>query len=209
MANISDWTSEARTRLSGAGADVLDQETKAAIREFYQKSGLWVETLENLSTTASVSTLDLSAAAASAGYDGSVYIVESIKYDNSYLKPQHRLDTSPTGSIPTEYYGISPGVVQLIPTPAATVANIIDAVVILQPLFTSDFVPDPAKDVFFDGILSGILGRMMLHPKRPYSNVGLGQYHMKQFNNAIGEARDFSRRRFTKTENSWAFPAWA
>jgi len=209
MAAISDWSTEVRTRVSGAGVDIINQEIKSAIREFYRKSGLWVETLENLATSAVVSTLDLSAAAVSAGHDASVLSTVSIKYDNNYLIPQHVLDTDPTGDTPVQYYGLSAGSVRLIPTPIATVANIMDAVVVLQPLFTSDFVPNDAKDIWFDGIMDGILGRIMVHPKKPYTNAVLAQYHLKRFNNTIGEARDTARRRYTKTENSWTFPAWA
>lgn len=206
---ITTWTNELRTVLSGCTNDVLEQTIKAVIREFYDKSGLWVETLENLGTTASVSTLDLSAQAVLAGYDARVKSVYHIKYGDVYLRPQHILNTSLTGDIPSEFYGLESGSVRLIPTPSATVANIMEARVVLVPIFTTDVAPIDAKNVWFDEIKDGVLGNLYSQPNKTYTNLVQGQYHLRRFRTGIAEARDVARRRYTQTENSWSFPAWA
>lgn len=207
--DISAWTNELRVKVAGLTLDVAELEIKAAIREFYNKSGLWVETLEGLGTTAAVNTLDLSAAAVLDGHDATVLYVGYIKYDSLYLKAQHQLDSTLVGSTPTQFYMNQAGVARLIPTPAATVANIIKAEVILAPAFTTDVAPDDAGNVWFDEILDGILGKIYLHPGKLYTNPASAQYHLRRFRQGIATARDTARRRYTRTENSWVFPAWA
>jgi len=156
-----------------------------------------------------IADLDLSSAAVLAGYDANVMSVMHIKYDDTYLKPQHALDTDSNGTIPTEFYGQEAGLVRLIPTPAATVASIMEAQVILVPAFTTNVVPNDAKSVWFDEILDGVLGRLYTQPNKTYTNLVQGQYHLRRFRDGISRARDTARRRYTQTENSWTFPAWA
>lgn len=207
--SIDIWLDELRSVAPGCTEDIALQVTKATLREFYNRSGMWVETLTGLATTTGVSTLNLSAAAILAGYDANVISTWHIKYDDTYLKPQHVLDTSPTGDIPLEFYGESSGLLTLIPTPAATVANIMEARVTLVPAFTTDVVPDDANAVWFDEIKDGVLGHLYQQPGKTYTNLASAQYHLRRFYSGISRARDTARRRYTQTETSWAFPAFA
>lgn len=211
MGTIANWTNEVRAVAPGCTSSVYDQVVKAAIREFYRESGAWIETITDIDTAAAVSTLDLSYQAQIhlPAYDGYVHIIHYIKYDDTYLKVQHSLDESPTGDIPTQFYTLELGKVRLIPYPANTVSDIIEAKVSLIPIFTADDVPNDATGIWFDYILDGILGRLYTQPDKPYTNMVQGQYHLRRFRNSIAEARDAARRRNTKTENSWTFPAWA
>lgn len=207
--SISEWYNEVRVETPGVTQDVVDLAIKATAREFYTKSGLWVETIEGLGTTAAVGTLDLTNAAVLDGHDAIVSFIAYIKYGDLYLKPQHSLNSDITGDTPTNYYMLESGNAKLIPTPAATVPNIMKAEVILVPAFSTDVLPNDAKNIWFEEILDGVLGRLQLQQGKTYSNLGSAQYRLRRFRQGIARARDIARRRYTKTESSWEFPAWA
>jgi len=207
--NISVWTNELRAVVPGCTSDAADQAIKATLREFYNKSGLWVETLEDLNATGAMEEIDLSAAAKADGYDANVISAYYIKYDDAYLKPLHQVKQFDTGIIPTHYYGLEAGRYGIRPTAVDVVADIMEARVVLTPAFTTDVVPNDAGGIWFDQILDGMLGRLYTQPNKTYTNLVQGQYHLRRFRAGIAEARDVARRRYTQTENSWTFPAWA
>jgi hypothetical protein len=55
-------------------------------------------------------------------------------------------------------------------------------------------------------LLSGLLGRMMLHPGKPYSNPTLGVKHRQMFNMAKADARHNVRTGGIPGAQQWRFP---
>lgn len=206
---ISDWHPELRGMLMGVDSLVLTQSIKAVARELYTDSGMWVETISDIGTTAGLGDLDLSALAVFDGHDAYVISVFYVKYDETYLKIQHDLNTNFTGDVPIEVYPLSSESIRLIPTPAATVPGIIDVRVTLVPAFATDVLPNEAKNVWFDVIVDGVLGRLYGQPGKTFTNQVKSQYHLRRFQQGKSKARDAGRRRYSNTESSWTFPGWA
>jgi len=57
-----------------------------------------------------------------------------------------------------------------------------------------------------NGILHGLLGRMMAQPAKPYSNVSLAAQHLQGFRRAISTAATESVHRNVHNGQAWRFP---
>lgn len=67
-------------------------------------------------------------------------------------------------------------------------------------------IPEWILEKYFQELLSGLLGRMMAQPAKPYSNQQLAVYHLRRFRNGITTARAESRRENTYDGQRWQFP---
>lgn len=76
------------------------------------------------------------------------------------------------------------------------------------PTTKDDFpiVPDWLLPRYGDGILAGLVGRMMLQIGKTYSNKELATYHLKRFRNAVAEATVDKLHRNTTGAQAWQFP---
>lgn len=70
-------------------------------------------------------------------------------------------------------------------------------------------IPGDLLQTWFDGILAGVLGRMMLQHAKPYTNLVLGRYHLQVFNSAIQEGKTLAHKGSTVIDAPWKFPAFA
>lgn len=67
-------------------------------------------------------------------------------------------------------------------------------------------VPEWVLPAHGRGILSGILGNMMLQPGTGYSNQAMANYHLVKFRDAIAHARVAMMRANTVGAQAWAYP---
>lgn len=67
-------------------------------------------------------------------------------------------------------------------------------------------MPDFTLSVYGVCILDGLIGRMMLHKAKSYSDETLGQYHLKRFNDSTAMARVAKMRRNAFGTQQWRFP---
>lgn len=59
----------------------------------------------------------------------------------------------------------------------------------LKPTRASTTFPTWMYERYIETIAHGAKGRLMMSPKKPYSDLKLGAYHMEMFNGFVGEAR--------------------
>ena len=57
-----------------------------------------------------------------------------------------------------------------------------------------------------DDVLSGLLGRMMSQPAKPYTNMQLSVYHMRRFRDGIARAKVEAMHQNVYRAQSWRFP---
>lgn len=67
----------------------------------------------------------------------------------------------------------------LAPKPAA--AGTLTMIVVLKPSPTATGIDDVLFNEYREAIVHGALARLMLSPKKPYTNAQLAQYHQQQF----------------------------
>jgi hypothetical protein len=67
-------------------------------------------------------------------------------------------------------------------------------------------IPDWVLPAYGVGLLSGLLGYMMLQPGQSYSNQTLASFHLARFRNTIAHARVAMMRANTVGSQAWAYP---
>jgi hypothetical protein len=84
---------------------------------------------------------------------------------------------------------------------ATVVKNVTDPLSCFPP-----GIPEWVLPVYGLGILSGVLGNMMLQPGQSYSNQALASFHLGKFRDAIAHARVATLRANTVGSQAWAYP---
>jgi hypothetical protein len=85
------------------------------------------------------------------------------------------------------------------------------AVTCVDPV-KKDGWPEAPEDLlkkFYEPLLEGLLGRMMLQPSKPYSSPDLGVMHMRRFHDRMAVARTEQLHQSTYNAQSWRFPKFA
>jgi len=84
----------------------------------------------------------------------------------------------------------------LVPTPDAD--GTLTLTVALKPTPDATGIDDSIFNEYREGIISGALGRLMLSPKKPYSNPAMATYHQQQFTIKAGQAGMRQARNYTR-----------
>lgn len=84
----------------------------------------------------------------------------------------------------------------LVPTP--DVSGTLKLEVALKPPPTATGIDDAMFNEFREAIVHGALSRLMLSPKKPYSDGSLGAYHAQQFTIKTGQAGMRTARNYTR-----------
>lgn len=67
-------------------------------------------------------------------------------------------------------------------------------------------VPVDLVTRFWATLMEGVIAKMMSQPNKPYSNPGLGSYHLTQYRGMRSRARNAQREGNTKNSQAWSFP---
>ena len=85
-----------------------------------------------------------------------------------------------------EYIGANAMSLMLMPTPATS--GMLTMTVALKPSPDADGIDDSIFDEYREAIVHGALARLMLSPKKPYTNMQLAQYHDQLFAIRVADA---------------------
>lgn len=67
-------------------------------------------------------------------------------------------------------------------------------------------VPDFTFSQFYQCLIAGALGRLMLQPKKPYTNPNMGRAHWGRFRNLMGDVKQAVLKGNVFDAQAWAFP---
>ena len=200
--SIDPWVNTVLGRLNGAEREMVKTEVQNTIRDFFAESTVWrVDLL--LDTRAGQFTYKLDGLVPNTD----VLYVHSAHHFERPLNPIEPLpfDRNYTGD-PHQYWSPSPGEIRISPIPGKTEADALRLRVSLRPVPGSCQVPDWIEKAFFGVILDGILARMYLHMKRPYTSPTLGERHSRLYQKGIVRARSMGSRRFTPADHAFSYP---
>lgn len=203
---ISTWLKDILPRTPGVVRKVAKREFLLACREFCVDSGVWREVVGGIDTVAGTADYTVTSADASAD----VFQIIGVEYKGTTLKiatQRPRDETTPSGT-PTIWYPNGMNGFTLWATPDTSETDAIRARVLLCLKDTATDVPDFFYTRFYDALLDGVLGRLYSHPAKAYSNVDLGQYHLRRFRSAIKTATGHGIQGGVKG-NDWSFPVFA
>ena len=102
-----------------------------------------------------------------------------------------------------------PGEVTLVRPPGQSDTYIATVILsVIDPVLGTGYpdFPDWVLTKYGTGILSGVLGRMMAQPAKPYTNAELAKAHLAGLRRAISIARAEALHRNVQNGQAWAFP---
>lgn len=183
------FLNEVMPDVPGCAKDVAVNAIRNAAIEFCKKSLVWVETLDPVNITATVDVYDLDGMP-----NGSVIErINNLFYLGEKLTPSNVDEVNTkrqlaVGGAVQFYAQSSPTQVILygIPDVSTTGALVMD--VALTPSRSSVGIDSAITDRYLDGIVSGAKSRLMLMPKKPWSDLALASYHKGEFGSAVDTA---------------------
>jgi hypothetical protein len=134
--------------------------------------------------------------------------------DGSYVGLR---DWRPGGSVrvnpgvPRHAFSSSFGVMELVPPPSDAMNGqkfyINATLTLVRPI---SWVPAMLAETSYETILDGATGRMMSHPKRPYSDVKMAEYYLRRFRDGIRTAANDVKVRWSNAESTFQYnPDWS
>lgn len=204
LVSPEEWLGELRTRLPGISEGQLKLELSSTLREFFTKSGMWMEELAPINVIADKDLYKLVFPQAK------VMGVHNVSIEGT---PIILLDRRPLGTGTGRARGaymLEHDLMQLFPMPNTDIIKGLKVIARLNPGYGMCKIPVEAVTHFFDEVMDGVLGRLYAQPGKPYTNLIQSQYHLKRFRDGMAVARDMARRRYSTAERSWAYPqGWA
>ena len=181
----------ARVHLPGALDSALKLELFNVLDEFCQRSKYWQEEIE-ITTTADQTEYQIAGVE-----DGQIIDLLYVVNENG---------STVAASMPLL------GTVVLRTEPEGGVVLTIGvAYTAVDPVSTDDYpvIPDELLHKYGKGILHGLVGAMMTHPAKPYSNQQLAVFHTRKFAGAVAQARADVRHKNLYDGQTWRFPGFA
>lgn len=185
MALWSSWFNDVLPEAPGALKPVVEHAIRRAAQEFFLRSKVWKTSV----------TLDLLAGEPVSSIDAgdSLAMVELLNASGVHLRltdedmqdlygPEWRTATGPV----TDLIVVLPGMLRAYPIPVADVS--FELLMSVQPGDNATGIPDDLAMRYRDAIAAGALSRLMLSPKKPYSDDARGQLKRAEFEAGIGQA---------------------
>lgn len=203
--SIATWVNAALPRLPGALKNVVEGETLAVISDFCKESTAWRQMVRGFTITAGDRNVTLTVD------DGSVTAVAGILRVYAYgrqLTPYSHAPFETTSNAPSGFttQAENPDVIVLSAIPNRTIVDAIDAYVFCKPVNATVSLPGLLTDEYWEIIFDGVMGRMAMHPDKPYSQEALSRYHLTRYHRGKQVAKDKANRGFTSNAQNWTFP---
>lgn len=195
-ADMNRLMDHARIRLPGALDAAIQMELFSVMQEFFQRSNIWYEDIQFPVQPTS---------------DDYLENPEAYTYD---VIPSQGTITRLVGLVDSKGYpqkGTMPVPGQIILTYSPNEADTYTARVSLtvnDPVTREGYPEFPAwiMDKYGNGILEGVLGRMMSQIAKPYTSPAGAQFHLRNFKQATSQAKvDASHQNVYRGQN-WRFP---
>ena len=209
--NNEDMTrlmNQARIKLIGASDAGIKNELFEVFTEFFDISSCWTEQVD-IDALAYQKDYDISVSEGQVIRLGGV-AASSIYSTSATLEAAEALNNGQSlGFHPQTAFMPDFGTLHLINPPSSPQTMRMMVIKNVALPTTRDAVPLAPSwvlPVYSRYILAGILGNMMNHPQKSYSNDTLGTYNLKRFQDGIARARVAAMRGNTFGAQAWSFP---
>lgn len=191
MALWSAWFPDVMPHVEGCPYPVIEHELRRAAQLFFEGSRAWKVTLPVVTVAADTETVTLTmldgqelVRIEKAWYDG----VELDVYSADELETVVPGDWQTHTGTPAAIIQMEPGIVRLYPVPADDAVSGLKFIVSVKPSEASTGIPDNQLSKYRGDIAAGAKGRLMLYPKKPWSDTALGVAYGESFSGAIAKA---------------------
>lgn len=203
------WLNDLMPHLPGCGADLVAHELKRAAQDFFERSRAWGVLLDEVSVAIDESEVEI----LPDDTRQSIVRIESASWNGEPLEektlPVIEVDIGAdwmdqTGT-PTVITQLAHNSVRLVVTPDA--AGVLRCRVSVKPSDASLGLPDQLAYKYREILANGAKARLMLMPKKPWSNDNLGALASSRFEDSLGTAKSSAFRAFgsarTPSRPSW------
>jgi hypothetical protein len=198
--DVQRLINNAMLHLPGSTLAVMQVELYNVMTQFFQGSNVWNEDIPlTIPGQQPVGTVYLLAPQQPAAIDKLLWI---------YTK-----STDPKGLRGSQVGGamVVPGELTLNNQPSSALDIIVTVALTVQdPMDRDGYVQFPAwvLQKYSDILQSGLIGRMMAQPVKPYTNMQLSVFHMRKFASGVSQARIDWTRNNTYRQQAWRFPGF-
>lgn len=196
-ADINRLMDNARINLPGALDGAIQLEMFNLLNDFFQATNIWTEDITFAVTTANILGSTTLIVPSSGVINRLMYVITA---DRSQRNMGMR----------------EPGVLEFIDVPGTSetwTARV--ALTVTDPIPTTGKIagfpqaPGWILAKYSNGLLDGLLGRMMMQVSKSYSNPRLGTMKLRNYNNAVATARSEARHQNLYGGQTWKFPGFA
>lgn len=202
---IDTFIRDAMVRLPGAVEEVVKNEIRRTLREFFQMSSAWRCMEGPYTVKEGLSEYLLNPVNS---YTQMVYVIAAY-LDGRELTPFNRPIVAEAVGTPMYYYCTTPENLFLYPTPEKDYERSLKVYLSLTPDSCTEKLPKMAITQFYDYILDGILYRMYIQPSKPYTDGSLALHHQRMYRYGIGKARIIAESGYMMQSSATEFPPFA
>lgn len=206
------WLPDVLPHVEGCPTAIARHEIRRAAQAFFKESRSWQKVLALLPVAAlqrdvTITTGDAAVdpvRAEACWIDGrKIDPISKDDLDAAYgdVWPQHQ-------GVVDSFYQLSPGVVSLYRIPVDAAATGLLLRVSLMPSETSTGLPDDLATQFRDDIALGAKARLMMYPRKAWSDSALGMTLAGAFSGAINAARMNAARNFGSARIAASRASW-
>jgi len=183
--------------LPGCPMGVLNYALRQSAIAFCEQSQAWKFTLDDIAVEANTGVYAL----INTPVGSIVHVITYAKFNDTEISPNTSESNIPiwnwrdqTG-IP-EYVLGGPTAVTLVPTP--NLNGTLKLIAVLKPTPVAEGIDDDIFNEYREAIVHGAKSRLMLSPKKPYTDASLGTYHNQQFAIKTASAGNRADRNYTR-----------
>lgn len=195
-ADMNRLMDHARIRLPGALDAAIQMELFAVLNEFFQKSNIWYEDIQFQAQPTSDTYLENP---------------EAYTYD---IVPTKGTVTRLVGTVNSQEIPVRatmPVLGRLVLTYPPEMSDTYTtrvALTVVDPVTQDGYpdFPDWIMKKYGNGILDGVLGRMMSQIAKPYTSTQGAQFHLRSFKQIVSQAKVEAARKNVYRGQNWWFP---
>lgn len=190
----SFWLAELRPHVPGCPDVLAKAEIRRAAQALLESSRAWQVDLAPLPVAAGQSAVTVAVADA---VEQKLVRVEAVWYDGKELRPatpkaldaQCSDDWKTHTGTPVRFLQLTPGTVTLYPKPVTAAITGLQARVSLMPGEESTGLPEDIASLYTDVIQAGARARLMIYPKKSWTDINLAGVYASAFSGGVDKAR--------------------
>ena len=205
----ASFIKDALVQLPGATEDLIQHQIEAVLREFCEDGWAWPYACSSVDITHSNAGrvyLDPLPNDTRVGYIHSVRFSENVPPLRQLTSPPRYLGKP---ARPRYFMLEEPGTLLLYPAPDKDYLESLSVDLTVIPIDADTVLPDFFWTHHRDAVLSGVLGRMMVMPSKPWSSAPTGIMNQRRFRNFVKRSRATSGQRWGMDVQNWMFPYFA
>ncbi len=209
MSAIDNILNRTIAGLPGITVPILEAELQGLLVDFFKQTRAWRADFSDASTSDGV--LDVGAIPMSGKVVGIIGVIQhGTERSIVPVGAKPRMSLSP-GLQPMVYYNIpnSYARVGFAPELSGEITGLSGQVYLIPLTNSLRTMPDDVLELHTEALLSGLQGRMMRKPGKPFTNMKEGNVLMVEYRMGANQARHQANKGRTTSPEPWRYPGWS